>query len=134
LLNAGFPPRRVGIGAVLAGAVLVTVWHLVRRVTVEGSSMAPALEPGDRLVVVPAPRLRPGDIVAVPDPRHPRRLLVKRVLSVDRGRRSVVVVGDNRDHSTDSRAFGPLPRRAVVGRVAYRYAPAARVGRVDGPR
>ncbi len=96
--------------------------------------MEPTLVPGDRLVVLTAPRLRPGDIVAVPDPRHPRRLLVKRVMSVDRRQRLVTVEGDNRDHSTDSRTFGPLPRSAVVGRVVYRYAPAARAGPVEGRR
>lgn len=96
--------------------------------------MEPTLEAGDRLVVLPARRLRPGDIVAVPDPRHPRRLLVKRVTSVDRHLRLISVEGDNGDQSTDSRMFGPLRRQAVVGRVVYRYGPAARVGPVGGRR
>jgi nickel-type superoxide dismutase maturation protease len=146
LLNAGFPPSRgrlaglagsarleVMVAAAVAAGVAV-ILRRVRRVIVEGSSMEPILAPGDRLVVAPVLRLRPGDIVAVPDPRHPRRLLVKRVLSVDHHRRLVAVAGDNRDHSTDSRTFGPLPRGAVVGRVVYRYAPAARAGPVEGRR
>jgi nickel-type superoxide dismutase maturation protease len=123
---------RLAVLVVAAG--IVVLLRRVRRVTVEGSSMEPTLAPGDRLVVAPAPRLRPRDIVAVPDPRDPRRLLVKRVVSVDRHRRLVAVEGDNRDHSTDSRTFGPLPRAAVVGRVVYRYAPAARAGPVEGRR
>jgi nickel-type superoxide dismutase maturation protease len=107
---------------------------VVRRVTIVGSSMEPTLAPGDRLLVVPAGILRGGEIVAVPDPRDGARLLVKRVVSVDRATRLVSVKGDNADQSSDSRVFGPLPRRAIVGRVVYRYAPASRVGRVGRRR
>jgi signal peptidase I len=110
-------------------AVLAT---RVRRVVVRGSSMLPAFAPGDRLIVVPAKRLQPGDVVALTDPREPSRLLVKRVAAVDRDARVVTVLGDNRPASTDSRAFGPVPWRSVVGRVVYRYGPPGREGRVQG--
>jgi type IV secretory pathway protease TraF len=56
------------------------------------------------------------------------RLLVKRVAATDG--ETVTVHGDNAAHSTDSRHIGPLPRSAVRGRVVYRYAPSARVGRL----
>jgi phage repressor protein C with HTH and peptisase S24 domain len=91
--------------------------------------MEPTLVGGDRLVVVKGcggPRT--GDIVAVTDPRGGGRLLVKRVVSVEGD--EVVVEGDNPRSSTDSRAFGPLRRRAVVGRAVYRYFPADRAGRL----
>ncbi len=101
-----------------------------RRVTVHGQSMVPGLLPGDRLLVVPVRRLRPGQVVAVPDPRHPARLLVKRVAAVDRSGARVTVLGDNPPASTDSRDFGPVPRASVVGRAVYRYAPAGRAGRL----
>ncbi len=96
--------------------------------------MEPTLSPGDRLLVLPVLRLRPGQIVAVADPRHPAHLLVKRITSVDRRSKTVVVEGDNQDESTDSRAFGPVRSRAVVGRVAYRYAPVPRAGPIGGGR
>jgi nickel-type superoxide dismutase maturation protease len=113
-------------------SVVGLVWVLgrLRRVTVEGSSMEPALYPGDRLLIVPVFRPRLGQIVAVTDPRDLRRLLVKRVLSVDRGTRVISVEGDNRDASTDSRTFGPLAWADVAGRAVYRYAPPSRVGTV----
>ena len=99
--------------------------HLpLRLVVVEGTSMAPALHPGDRLLVM-ARRPRVGDVVAL---QHDGRVMVKRVATVDGS--SVTVHGDNLDASTDSRSFGPVPRSAILGRVVYRYAPRQRAGRV----
>ncbi len=118
----------VGIGA----AAFVGARFGTRRVVVEGRSMAPTLEPGDRLLVVRLPRwwpVRPGDVVAFADPREPDRLLVKRVGAADE--RCVTVTGDNIEESTDSRSFGPVDRAEVWGRALYRYAPPARAGRVS---
>jgi nickel-type superoxide dismutase maturation protease len=111
-------------------AALVAAAVRRRRVLVEGDSMSPWLLAGDRLVVVPVRRPRPGDVVAVRHPRDPGRLLVKRVVDVDLGRDRVTVVGDNRAASTDSRDFGPVSRGALVGRAVYRYAPTGREGRL----
>jgi nickel-type superoxide dismutase maturation protease len=117
---------------VLVGAglgLLATGFH---RIVVEGASMEPTLSPGDHLLAVPAVGVRPGDVVAVADPRVPARLLVKRVISVDRSRDLLWVEGDNRDASSDSRHFGPVPRRAIIGKVVYRYRPAERAGPLAG--
>jgi nickel-type superoxide dismutase maturation protease len=101
--------------------------------------MAPSLRPGDRLLVAVRPRwlpgwvvprwwISPGQVVAVEDPRDPRRVLVKRVRAVDAAAGTLEVLGDAPAASTDSRTFGPVPRSSVVGRAVYRYAPAARRG------
>jgi nickel-type superoxide dismutase maturation protease len=91
--------------------------------------MAPTLTGGDRLLVVRSRGLRIGDIVVVSDPRPGDRVLVKRVVSVAGD--AVEVVGDNPGSSTDSRSFGPVDRRAVMGRVVYRYGPPGRSGPVQ---
>ena len=96
----------------------------VRLVVVDGDSMRPTLEPGDRLVVLRLPP-RVGDLVAL---QREGRVLVKRVVALDGDQ--LVVHGDNAAASTDSRTFGPVAPSAVLGRVVYRYAPTARAGRV----
>jgi len=100
-------------------------------VEVEGDSMLPALEPGDRLLVESisfgrrAPRI--GEIVLAADPREPERELVKRVVAIEPNG-DLVVRGDAGERSTDSREFGPLPVSAVRWRVLVRYAPMGRFG------
>ncbi|HEX4541218.1 MAG TPA: nickel-type superoxide dismutase maturation protease [Acidimicrobiales bacterium] len=111
------------VAAFAAGAVGV---GLVRRVEVTGPSMRPALEPGDRLLVLVWRRIRAGDMVALADPREPTRTLVKRVGRVDDA--TLTVLGDDPAASTDSRSFGPVSRRTVLGRAVYRYAPGDRAG------
>jgi nickel-type superoxide dismutase maturation protease len=122
-----------GLGVAGLGAAVALGAVAVRRVVVEGTSMVPTLVPGDRVLVVRLPRrwpLRPGDVVAVADPRRPDRLLVKRVASVTSRPERVVVAGDNALGSTDSRTFGPVARQSVWGRAWYRYAPAGRTGAI----
>jgi len=95
----------------------------LRRFRVEDDSMRPALEPGDYVLVNRwAYKFRApvkGDVVVVQDPEAPQRFLVKRISEVpDAGR--IRVVGDNADRSRDSRVFGPIALREVVGKVWIR--------------
>jgi nickel-type superoxide dismutase maturation protease len=106
--------------------VAVVVAFRPRRAVVEGDSMRPTLVPGDRLLVARTGRVRRGDVVALRDPRDVSRLLVKRVTSIIGS--ELEVHGDNDQASTDSRIFGPLAHRDVVGKVVRRYSPASRAG------
>ena len=110
----------------------------IRRLEVRGESMAPTLLDGDRLLVLSrplGPRRLPavGQVVAVADPRDSGRILVKRVAAVDPASRTVEVLGDSPEDSTDSRHFGPVPVASVVGRVVHRYGPPGRAGPVGRP-
>jgi nickel-type superoxide dismutase maturation protease len=96
----------------------------VARYRVEGASMAPAYEDGERLLInrVSSRHRSPrqDDVVVVRDPQDRSRLLLKRVIEV-RGDGAVWVLGDNIAESRDSRLFGYVERRDVVGRVWRRY-------------
>ncbi len=102
-----------------------------RRVQVAGDSMRPDFEAGDRLLLGPPLWVRPGQVVAVTDPRDPGRLMVKRVHAIEPivGRRA----GRQRDRPAPTAASSdPSPARCLAGRVIYRYAPAGRTGWFPG--
>ena len=104
------------------------------RVAVEGRSMSPTLEPGDWLLADPdaytesPPAI--GELVLVPDPREPSRLLVKRVAQSG-PEAGLFLIGDSPDESTDSRAFGSVEPACVEGRPWFRYWPPRRWGRIS---
>lgn len=122
--------------------VLACVWSAGPcRVAIKGRSMAPTLLPGDHVLVRPVRRLRRRDLVVVRDPDLNGNWVIKRVAalpgeSVTVGGRTlhagagIVLLGDNAEHSTDSRHYGAVPLDAVHGRAWYRYAPADRAGRI----
>jgi nickel-type superoxide dismutase maturation protease len=125
--------RTVAAGPVIAGTVVAgsliacaawLVWRRFERVEVSGLSMAPSLQPGDRVLVWKTRSVRRGDIVTASDPRHPARSVLKRVADIAQDR--LFLLGDNPEQSTDSRQFGAVPIRSVRGKAIYRYAPAAR--------
>jgi len=117
----------LGLGA--AAAAIASRWADL--VAVRGGSMAPTLRPGDLLVVERWSLLRrpprPGEVVLAHDPRQPTRELIKRVAAVRDG--GIELRGDALA-STDSRTFGTLPPDAIEWRVAFRYWPRSRIGRV----
>jgi nickel-type superoxide dismutase maturation protease len=96
--------------------------------------MAPTLQPGDWLLVDPDAyrdvSAQAGDLVLVPDPRVPSRLLVKRVVAIEAGG-ALELRGDSADESTDSRTFGTVAASLVEGRPWFRYWPPGRWGRIS---
>jgi nickel-type superoxide dismutase maturation protease len=120
------PQALIWIALAIAGALVAR--RRLDVVEVRGRSMAPALLPGDRLLVVRIDRApRVGEVALARDPREPRRELVKRVASVGPG--GIELRGDNVAASTDAR----VAPETVRWRAVLRYWPAdratARLGR-----
>ncbi len=133
--------RTLVLVLVLGLAAAAAAWRRLDVVEVRGTSMAPTLLPGERLLVARLPRsARVGEVVLAADPRDARRELVKRVTALGGG--GVVLRGDSPAASTDSRTFGAVPMAAVRWHVLARYWPPLRFGRVtaahhvlpEGPR
>ena len=106
---------------------------------VYGHSMSPALEPGDLLLIR---QLRadeelpePGSLVVVRPEGLETQFFIKRVIAIagqtvrvsDRawtlGEKQCFLLGDNTEHSIDSRIFGPVGRRELLGRIVLRLWP-----------
>src|SRR5687767_11967364 len=131
----------VALTATLTLLLGITVACLSRlrlgRYVVRGPSMEPTLLDGDRLLVLRgAQRLCPpraGDVALAQPFALDGREIVKRVAAVQRtgGDLRVALLGDNPAASTDSRAFGPVSRAEITGRVLVRYWPDERRGRID---
>lgn len=121
--------------AAMAAAVMAIRAHVVV-VMVRGLSMEPTLQHGDRLIVRRKKQPTAGAIVVVDEPRPYRpglrqspQWVVKRVAAVAgdpvpacvRSQVPIVpsgllvLLGDNPDHSTDSRHFGFASTDRVLG-------------------
>ena len=126
------------------------------RVAVTESSMRPAIEPGDWLLVDPTVAAWPrrGSVVVFREPDSDE-LAIKRVAGRpgDRvpyaegylilGADEAWLLSDAPDaelmaaglgEPVDSRRYGPVPVELLVGRAWFRYAPLRRVGRVSDGR
>lgn len=86
----------------------------LRRVV--GRSMTPKLEPGQLIVATGWYRhLHPGQVVII---EHEGKQKIKRIEQIDEEER-VFVIGDNLQASTDSRHFGWLDEKEVIGKVLF---------------
>lgn len=88
------------------------------RFVVSGHSMEPTFKPGEALLVSSIPYLftqpKVGDVVVIKDPRD-ARLLLKRIKKIEKGK--FFVSGDNHRASTDSKTFGAIPDKSILGKV-----------------
>jgi nickel-type superoxide dismutase maturation protease len=96
-------------------------------VEVTGESMLPWLRPGDRLLVRPGARIRPGDIVIARHPRQSGSLIVKRVTHRDADGWWLESDNQRAPGRQDSWDFGAVPGRLIVGRAVVRYWPSISV-------
>ncbi len=120
----------VGVIALLAAAVRVLrIGMPIGRYVVEGHSMEPAYRAGDRVLVNRLAYIRwpprVGDVVVLYDPERRSRRLLKRIAPPtdgdDGALRRWIVLGDNAADSRDSRQFGSVARRDIIGKAWRKY-------------
>jgi len=160
---------RITSAAQLLGLFVVAYALLFHLSIVRGSSMAPGIHDGDRILVDHLSYflgdVRRGDVVVLRCPLAPELDYIKRVIGLPgddvrieggdvfvNGERLTepyiagpdprsclhekvapghfFVLGDNREHSSDSREFGQVPRDFLRGRVELRVWPPERAGAV----
>ena len=98
---------------------------MLRIFRIQGHSLAPEYQPGDFVLVSKIPFYfrppRPGEVVAF---RHPAfGLLIKQVERSDPHNAMLTVLGTHPD-SVDSREFGPIACRALLGKILWHIHPA----------
>jgi len=86
---------------------------------IEGESMWPTLNAGDTVLVKPTMTLVEGDIVLANHPYKSSVKIVKRVAEILPDG-ALILRGDNPVESTDSRSFGSISKRDVIGKVVCR--------------
>ncbi len=128
--------NKMSTATIVAGATAATLAAVLRgsitTARVVGSSMAPTLKDGQRLLVIRRRWRRPGrgDVVVFSNPRRPHSpsWLVKRVAAmagdvspIDQSvvpAGQVAVLGDGPE-SLDSRQLGNIEERSILGVVAH---------------
>ena len=82
--------------------------------------MSPTLKPGKSVLVNRISYLfkspRKDEIIALKDPRD-GKTLIKRISKIENGK--YFVLGDNKKESTDSRAFGWVGKKDIIGKMIY---------------
>lgn len=90
-----------------------------RGALVEGNSMLPALKDGDAVLINPSEKIAAGDIVFANHPFKKSVKILKRVKEFDE-KGDLFLIGDNASESTDSRTFGAVPLKYLIGKVTCR--------------
>ena len=115
--------RLVLILFVLAIALFVVKRYFFGIVKVDGDSMYPTLKDGEYVLMKITDDVEVGDIVILHvdyEYDMTSEYIIKRVSEIaDDG--SVYVLGDNTEHSFDSRQCGYFPREIIRGKVIFEF-------------
>lgn len=86
---------------------------------VQGDSMLPGLKDGDVVLVDPYAAPEIGDVVLARHPFKKSVRIIKRIREISPDGK-YFLVGDNLPESTDSRTFGAVPLKCLIGKATCR--------------
>ena len=86
---------------------------------VEGDSMSPTLKDGDAVLINPTANFQIGDIVLAKHPFKQSVKMLKRIGEIDENG-NYLLIGDNPAESTDSRSFGAISQKEILGKAVCR--------------
>ncbi|CAN5292695.1 nickel-type superoxide dismutase maturation protease [soil metagenome] len=86
---------------------------------IEGDSMFPALKNGDLILINPYDDLEIGDIVLARHPFKQSVKIIKRIAEI-LPEEKYILLGDNLPESTDSRSFGAIQAKDILGKAVCR--------------
>ncbi len=89
---------------------------------IEGDSMSPTLKQGDRIFINRKAEPKSGDIVLFRHPYKKNVKAVKRLAQITEDGK-YYVLGDNKFESNDSRSFGAIPAKDILGVAVCRFSP-----------
>ena len=90
-----------------------------RAVLVEGDSMLPNLKNGDGILINADAKIAAGDIVLAKHPFKKSVNILKRLSEIDENG-NYFLIGDNPPESTDSRTFGAISAKHILGKAVCR--------------
>ena len=107
---------------ILLVCVGIALYYFLPLVQVVGDSMFPTYQ--DREIIVGTrlyhvSELKIGDVIVYESPNEEGRLVIKRIsqILIDGKKRYFYCLGDNADHSYDSRYYGYISSKAIVCKV-----------------
>ena len=90
-----------------------------RAILVEGDTMLPSLKNGDGDLIDPDAEIAAGDIIIAKHPFKKSVIILKRLAEIDENG-NYFLVGDNPSESTDSRTFGAISAKHILGKAVCR--------------
>lgn len=90
-----------------------------RAIRVEGDSMLPNLKNGDGILIDADAKISVGDIILAKHPFKKSVIILKRLTEIDQNG-NYFLVGDNPSESSDSRTFGALSAKHILGKAVCR--------------
>lgn len=115
---------------------------------VSGESMDPTFKDGDYLIVdeisYSTREPKKGEVIIFRYPKDPSKYFIKRIIGLPGDKVEVAgaqvtlkdgeyyVLGDNRDRSLDSRVWGAVPKKNIIGRAYLRLLPITKIDYLPG--